>query len=344
MKCLLYVYQNYTNDYSSASLSILRALKKTEKISVDDLEIKPISCDNTINRVVNKLPFLQASNVRKQNNNLIKAVSKKHYDYLFVMKGTDISVETLKAIKNQNPEIELICFNPDDPFNKASSNADIVSSIPLYDYYCIWTKHLDEKLKNAGAKEIIYLPFGIDSEIIYPLEKPYEFDISFVGNGDAERHQIIKDLNDEVINRGLSIRIHIFGSNWPNLGNQVEIHGQRNGIELLKTISASKINLNLLRKQNKNSINMRTFEIPAAHGFMLHEESDEAKSFFKANEEVVYFSSISDLVNKCEFFLKNGDELKRVRENVEKKILKQDYSYTHFIKDRLPFLSEIQVN
>jgi hypothetical protein len=342
MNKVLYIYQNYTNDYSSASLSILKALKKIKEINIKEFEMKPISYNNNVNRIVNRLPFLRSINIKKQNSRFQEILKKDNYDFLFVMKGTDIKTQTLKLIKDENPSLKLICFNPDDPFNEASSNSDIVSSIPLYDYYCIWTRHLDYQLREAGANEIIYLPFGVDNEIIYPVDAEFQYDISFIGNGDTERHQLVKALNDEIVKKNLKFKVHIFGNNWHITSKQVVFHGQRTGIELLKTISASKINLNLLRKQNKNSINMRTFEIPAANGFMLHEASEEAKMFFIDNEEVVFFTSVSDLVNKCDFYLSNEVMLNQVRKNGHENISINDYSYEHLIKNKLRFLSKVK--
>jgi spore maturation protein CgeB len=340
MKKLLYVYQNYTNDYSSASLSILRSFKKSNVIHVEEFEFKPLSFNKKINRLLNRLPILKAFHFKKQNKTLETFIAKDDYDFLFVMKGTDLKVSMLRTIKDKNKDLKLICFNPDDPFNKASSNLDIVSSIPLYDYYCIWTKLLNDRLRKEGAKEILYLPFGIDSTIIYPIETLYQYDISFIGNGDSERHRLIKELNDEITKRGLIFKVHVFGNNWPFMGKNIFVHGQINGIDFLKTISASRINLNLLRRQNKNSINMRTFEIPGANGFMIHEESEEAKTFFTEDNEVIYFSSIKDLVDKCEFYLKNEVELVQIRKNCMEKISKLDYSYEKFIKNELFFLWE----
>lgn len=338
MNKVLYVYQNYGNIYSSAALSILRALRKIEEIEVGDFEIKPVSYSTNISRVANRLPLFSAVHFKRQNNELERIVLKNNYDYVFVMKGTDLKSTTLKHIKQAKPSLKLMCFNPDDPFNKASSNDDIISSIPLYDYYCIWTKHLDAQLKAAGAQHIVYFPFGIDREIIYPVTSSYAYDISFIGNGDAERQKLILGLNQEIVKRDLDIKIHIFGSNWPISGKQMEVHGQRNDNELLETIGATRINLNLLRKQNKNSINMRTFEIPAAHGFMMHEKSDEAESFFLPNDEVVYFDSIEDLMDKCMYYLENEDKRLSVIQKCTDRIKKNDYSYYNFLKTQCHFL------
>lgn len=338
MKTILYVYQNYRKSYSSASLSILRGLKQQEGITVEEFEIKPFSYSNNINRIFNKIPLLKTFYVKHQNREMQKKIAQGKYDFLFVMKGTDVAAETLKQIKKQNANLHLICFNPDDPFNTASSNKEIVAAIPLYDYYCIWTKHLDKQLKAAGANELVYLPFGIDNEIIYPVKTDYQYDISFIGNGDEERHRLILDLDKALSKKGFEVKVHVFGSNWPIKGENIVIHGQRNGEDLLKTIAASKINLNLLRKQNKNSINMRTFEIPAAGGFMMHEKSEEAQTYFKSDEEAVYFDSIQALVDKCIFYMNNENERTRVIKKYTNKLKHSDYSYYNFIKTGCYFL------
>lgn len=336
MNKVFYVYQNYSKSYSSASLSILRALRDIENIKVDHFEIKPFSHNNILNRVMNRLPFIRSFHFKRQNRLLEKELLMiDAYDMLFVMKGTDIKSDTLERVKKFNPSMKLVCFNPDDPFNMASSNTEIIASIKLYDIYFIWTKLLNDKLNKAGANKVAYFPFGIDETIIYPVEASYKYDISFIGNGDAERHKLIQDMSSEMINRGLNIKIHVFGSNWPNLGENIIIHGQRNGEELMKTISASKINLNLLRKQNKNSINMRTFEIPAAGGFMLHEKSVEAECFFSPKDEVAYFETIIELVDKCEFYLNNEKNRKKLIDNAAKRISDGKYSYHSIIESSL---------
>src|SRR5690554_1200332 len=101
MKKLLYVYQNYRKSYSSASLSILRGLKKEKVAEVDAFEVKPLSFNFTLNRVLNRLPFIRDVHFKRQNNLLFKQFLKTSYDYLFIMKGTDIKASTLKKIKQK---------------------------------------------------------------------------------------------------------------------------------------------------------------------------------------------------------------------------------------------------
>jgi spore maturation protein CgeB len=83
---------------------------------------------------------------------------------------------------------------------------------------------------------------------------------------------------------------------------------------------------------------MRTFEIPAANGFMLHEYSEEAEHFFKPDIEVVYFKSISDLVDKCILYLNSEEMMKEVRLNCQSRIDRENYTYSEVIKGRMFFL------
>jgi len=330
MAKLLYIYQNYWRTYSSATLSILRGFEAVEGLKVNAFEIKPLSYHYNLNRVLNNLPFLRAGHFERQNASIEKKALNGSYDFLFVMKGTDLKAKTLERIRKKNPDIRLICFNPDDPFNMSSSNQEILKSIPIYDHYCIWTRHLDQKLKQAGAKDIIYFPFGVDDTIIYPVATHYKYELSFVGNGDAERHKIIAEVLQEIKERNLNITVHVFGNNWPKLDQSLEVHGAQYGNDLLETIGATKINLNLLRKQNKAAINMRTFEIPAAGGFMLHEESEEARAFF-TKDEALYFSSTRELVDKIDYFLTNDTIREEMISKCLVKIKEGQFSYKKII-------------
>ena len=83
---------------------------------------------------------------------------------------------------------------------------------------------------------------------------------------------------------------------------------------------------------------MRTFEIPAAKGFMIHEESEDAQMFFNSDEEVVYFDSIQDLVDKCIFYMNNENERTRVIDKLTNKLKQSNYSYYNFIKTGFHFL------
>jgi spore maturation protein CgeB len=267
--------------------------------------------------------------VYREQKRFLNFIAQNHITHIFVIKGSYLLLETIEEIKTKG--IKISVFNPDNPFNKvhASSNFIIKESIPYYDSYFIWSKEICKKINQLYNKENgVYLPFAVDKELInfqpdFNL-MDYSYELSFIANADKERINQIKKLisNDESIKKMLVI----FGSGWEVLKN-IKKHGIINNQNYFNTIFRSKINLNFLRAQNKGGHNMRTFEIPACGGFMLHEYSEEAMVLFKADEQAVYFSSIDECIDKIKFYLKHDDIRKKIAKSGYMQAIKFENSY-----------------
>jgi len=290
----------------SIGFSYLRAFKKLgyEPICFDMVEEYAKSSLFTKNRFTNRIAFPFAA--KKMNKKLLKIAKGCKPDLVFVHKGQFIYPETLKEIK-ANTQAPIFIFNPDDPFNpnRGASNNLIRNSIPLYDCYFIWSKMLIPKLKNAGAKQVEYLPFARDPELHYPVPlskddiNAYSSDVTFIGNWDKERERWLSALG--------GYNLAIWGADYWNKRCRNKFLRSRwkgrvlIGEEMAKATLASKINLNILRLQNKGSHNMRTFEIPACGGFMLHERSDEVLEFFEEGKEVECYGLVEELKIRLSF-------------------------------------------
>jgi spore maturation protein CgeB len=326
---ILVIYQNYRNSYTGLANSFIREFKQLSGFEYCDFQIKPISFIHNYNRILNKIPFLSTLHFAIQNIKLLIKCHQTNPYAIIVLKGTDLSPIILKLIKKRKKNIITACFNPDDPFNRKSCKKNIVDSIKYYNHYFIWTQQLIEKIKDAGAQNVHYLPFATDNEIIYPVHiNKYLYDMTFIGNGDEERQSWIESIADEIERRDVNISFHVFGHNWRPYKN-IFVHLQVNGIKMLECIAQSKININILRKQNKNSTNMRTFEIPAAGGFMFHEHSKEATEIFKENVEAVYFSTTEELVTKAISFLNDINLIKTIAANGYKTATNNKNTYQH---------------
>lgn len=261
---------------------------------------------------------------------------------VLVIKGAFLLPLILKMIKKTYPEIRMVCYNPDDPFSKyrGAANQYIRNSIKYYDNYFTWKKSLVDVLKNFGAARTHYLPFGADTDIIYPasLDNTSDYQlVSFIGNPDKERLFFLNKLNIEFVKRKSNIPVSLFGHDWPDK-NGFLINDAVEGEDFMKTISSSKINLNILRLQNKNSNNMRTFEIPAAGGFMLHEYSEEAIEFFKPGIEADYFKDEIECVDKILFYLEHEDLRKKIAEAGQIRA-SSDHTYEQRLKCMLENIS-----
>jgi spore maturation protein CgeB len=151
-------------------------------------------------------------------------------------------------------------------------------------------------------------------------------DIVFVGNWNEEREQCLSEL------RGYDLAI--WGTEY--WGRKCRDRFLRScwkghtaiGHEMTDICLASKVNLNILRLQNKGSHNMRTFEIPACGGFMLHERSEEALELFEEGKEAEYYGSIEEFKDKINFYLNNGDSRMKIAKAGYERCIKSGYSYS----------------
>ena len=336
----IYVHQNYRKSYSGLGDTYLYYFKQNAKIEVTEFRFMPITHFRDVNRLLNRLRLLRNWHFQNENQRLLNLVRFLKPNHIFVMKGTDLYPSTLQTIRRSYPEILLSCFNPDDPYNlnEASSRESILQSMKYYNNYFIWSKQLVNKISLTGV-HVHFLTFGVDKRLFYKIPNlAFKYDITFIGNGDVERNRWIRDIGRSLQNQDKSISFYVFGKNI-NEFEGVEQGGQKNGMDYLKVLTQSRINVNLLREQNRNSTNMRTFEIPACGAFMMHQTSNEAREIFIENEEAVYFDTVDDLVEKACYYLNNDMDREIIAKRGYKKALEEQNQYTYRVKE---ILSKVQ--
>jgi len=268
-------------------------------------------------------------------------LKKNNYDFALAIKGSNLSPQSINKIKSWG--IKIYGYNPDDPYNLKSSSANIIQCLPLYDTHFSWSKSLVKKIAEREGVKTFYLPFAADEELSF-LEthskqvKQYRYSISFIGNWDTERERqlnLVEKKSDLVL----------FGYNWAEKLKSKDLISSYSGIEvppdkLRNFVSDSLINLNFLRMQNKGSNNMRTFEILASGGMLLHEYSDEVALYFDEGVEIEFFRSKEELNNKISYYLDNPIEAERIAYNGKMKIISGKHTY----KDRAKRIIQIHTN
>ena len=78
-------------------------------------------------------------------------------------------------------------------------------------------------------------------------------------------------------------------------------------------MAQSQICLNILKKQNLEAHNMRTFEIPSMNGLMLTTRSYEQNKFFPENKASFMFKDTNELNKKIDYILRNPKKSKKIR-------------------------------
>jgi spore maturation protein CgeB len=295
------------------------------------------------NRPLNRLLWKRLA--RRVHGRFLAEVAALKPELLLIFKGFYFKPTTLLESR-ETSKAPLFIFNPDNPFNTwnfGSSNGWIRESIPVYDAYFTYAKPLLEPLRRAGARRVEHLSFASDPELHNPLGlsdddvKMYGSDIAFVGNWDDERERWLSYLE--------GYDLAIWGANyWKNRCRNKFLRRSWRGREALaeemvKVCLASKINLNILRLQNKGSHNMRTFEVPSCGGFMLHEASEEVGNYFDVGGEIDCFSSPDELREKIAFYMQKPERRTHMREAAWKKV--QDHTYQHRARRILDVFKEL---
>jgi spore maturation protein CgeB len=242
---------------------------------------------------------------------LVAAIRAQRPDLVLFVKTDDLHGWVYRALRRVAPSAVLAAFHPDDPFrldgHGGASHRRALVQMRHVDAYFLWSRALCARAAAAGARRVSYLPFASDPELHHPVEvderdrATYGGDVCFVGNWDPEREAWLRHLG--------SCDLAIWGNGyWATRCRDPVLRRRWRGRELVgeemaKAARASRINLNVLRIQNKGACNMRTFELPACGGFMLHERSADLPALFRPGAECDDFGSAGELVEKVRYWL-----------------------------------------
>ncbi len=291
---------------------------------------------------------------------LVSALSKAAPDLVLFVKCDDLHATTYSAVRaatkvrrskaedNLAPmggvghrstrDVPLLAYHPDDPWNQAGilrpgpSHNRAEVQLRSVDAIFLWSRRLVEKASREGAKRSFYLPFAGDpllhprvDEISADEQHTFGADVTFIGNWDDEREAQL----GPIVDAGFDLAIWgtaYWQTRCRHPGLQKAWRGrQLFGREQAVAARASKIMLNVLRKQNKGACNMRTFEVPCTGAFMLHERSPEAAVFFPPDVACGDFETHDELIVALRRWLADPDGRARVAAEGYRRVMQWTY-------------------
>jgi spore maturation protein CgeB len=245
------------------------------------------------------------------NLNLLKVASAFRPSVVFVLKGRWIHPVTLETIRKRQQAM-LLNWNPDSPFNSVNSSPWLIKAIPHYDCHFTWGRFMVEKLIQAGACRVEYLPFAYDPRFHFPVTPDIDCidklatDVCFIGTWEQQRERFMKALVD--------FDLGIWGNSWERTVDERVRACWRGpalyGVDMCKIYGVSKIILNFIRAQNGSAHNMRTFEIPATGGFMLTTRTEEHQALLGEGRGVACFSDEEELRYQVARYLEDEKQRK----------------------------------
>ena len=284
---------------------------------------------------------------RGSNRGILVAARELGPDIVLITGGIPVAASTLQQLKERNGAV-LVNYATDDPFNRLFCGRWVAANIPLYDLYACTKRAIIDDVRAAGCQRVAFVPFGYEPSLHFPdefgsreeLEK-FSCDVVFVGGGDPDRYPYF-----EALVRALpGLRLHLYGGYWERNRNLARYaRGFALGRDYRLALRGAKIAPCLVRRANRDGHVMRTFEVPACGAFMLAERTAEHQEFFREGEEVGYFSSAEELVEKVRYYLNHDSERQRMAEAAYHKVTSANHTYAHRLQQILelaaPLVSE----
>jgi len=264
---------------------------------------------------------IRSTQIRDFNNQLIKIVKSIQPDLVLVYKGAFIAPETIQFWKELG--LPVVNFFPDVSF--LAHGKYIPACIPLYDHlFTTKTFAADDLYSNFGydKQKVSFVPHGFDPLIHRKLtlsKSDLNCDVSFIGNYSIHKNNYLTHL----VNRFPAIDLRIWGSTWnnhgdPKLGKAIQNLSIIGDLYAL-ALNVSLINLGLLSEKvigasSGDQITSRTFHIPGAGGFLLHQRTQEVSKYFDEGTEMVCFDSPEEMAEMTNYYLNHESERIKIQE------------------------------
>ncbi len=245
--------------------------------------------------------------LRGVEEELLRCVIQVSPDVVWVGKGAWALPSFWQQLRGRAPQVITVCYNADDPITTYSRGANrpwVTDSVAAFDLFCTYKKAIMPELRRRGAREVLHVPFAWDD--LAPtkpndlrVDDSMNLDLVFVGNGDAHREQMLSAILEEA--KSTDLRVGVFGR-WGRVRSRA-LRGalagrQASYSEMQRLVRGSVVSLNLLRRQNEGSHNMRTFEIAGAGGLMLSQVGGGQERWFEPSRSALYFSTAREAVEQ----------------------------------------------
>lgn len=279
----------------------------------------------------------------RQVSTLLEAAIEAHQpDVVIIIKGMHIHPEMLDRIKRRG--IFLVNYNPDHPLwfeTRASGNRNIVKSLPYYHLVITYSPVIEDALKATGLGfKTAIIPFGYQPGD-YTQNSLGEIRmvkrVCFAGTGDRDRAMLISRL----LRHDIPVDVYGHGyKRWLRMEeNNLNLYPGVFGNTYFEKLQAYAVSLNLYRRQNKGSHNMRSFEIPSVGGIQVVEYSQQMAQFFNDQREVFMYRDDQELVRVIHNLLDLPEqEIRSLKIKAREKTLQASCSYVNRAKEMVKII------
>jgi spore maturation protein CgeB len=215
-----------------------------------------------------------------------------------------------------------------------------------YDFfYAIQPGATLERIEEAGARRVAYLPMACDPAMHRPVtltaeeRARYGSRVSFAGAPYLNRRHVLGTIAD--------LGFKVWGEGWEStaLASHLGAPGRFGREEMLRIFSATDVNVNLHSADHVTGldpdadyVNPRTFELAACGAFQLVDRRDPLSELFK-DDELVTFRNAGELRELTKRFLADPDGRAGWSARARARVL-AEHTYEHrvqqILSDTLP--------
>jgi glycosyltransferase involved in cell wall biosynthesis len=199
----------------------------------------------------------------------------------------------------------FVVIDPYIGFEEHIREADVQS----YDYVFVSQRECVDRYREAGCKNVEWLPFACDPELHGRVEVPSRYTVASVGaihpKWGAERKRLI-----ELISKN-------FEDCW---------FGRSFGHQMAYIYSSSKM---IFNKSILNELNMRVFEALASGSMLVTDRIQNGLTeLFPEGKDLECYSSDEELISKLNYYLRNATERETIATHGRQTVMEQ-HTYDH---------------
>jgi spore maturation protein CgeB len=279
-------------------------------------------------RIQEKISFKEFINYKNQQ--LLKLLHEIKPDVFFTIYGKTHDTSTIEKIKDKG--ILTICWWLNDPFDLAYKYIPI----HLYDYAFTNSKGTYAVYKHYGAKNIHYLPVGIDPKVHRPLENIIKkYDVVFAGDWHPIREEVIKKLTNHH-------NIAIVGPWKAQISKNSPLHpffirqGYFTPVEMAEVFNQARIVFNLHTWYNRwtYGVNPRLFEACGCKAFQICDNKDEIEDLYLRGKEIILYQDVEEISELFTYYLDNEAQRNDIA-NQGFIRTRKDHTYVHRMQELL---------
>lgn len=227
---------------------------------------------------------------QKRDEILIRLCWEEKPDAVVFSKCNEISYRVISECNRVSKTILWYM----DPLN-SNFNSSLIEKIKLCTYTFCALREPFKKAQKIGGEKVLFLHEGYDHTSNYPVDVPYKYDYSFIGDARGNRKKYVNALNISLIQNAY-------------------------GIEHSEAVCSTKINLNF----TEGGTSDRTYKVLASKGFLLTEPWENMEDDFIVGKDLDIFTNIDELREKIDFYLKNEKIRFQIAEHGYKTVQKFD--------------------